>query len=229
MPFQKSTLAVLMVLTSTATCAQSSSFDISVDTTPLAGMAGFLAFDFLDGDGLVNNRITLSDFASNATLGTLSLAGDATGSLVPGPLVLSDSAFFDAALQEVTFGTVLSFRLTATAEGPFSPFPDAFSFFLLDDALLPFATDDPSGADTLLAVDIASVNPVPEAFGSTLATVNVRPAGDPVPAPATAMLVAMGFVLLRWRLAGRNQPPAGAAVARRCKWATRTAAGGCES
>ena len=142
------------------------SFDVSIDTTPLQGTDGYVAFDFIDGDGLINNSITIAGFDSDATLGGFTIAGDVTGSLVPGPSVIGDTDFFNELLQSLTFGTFLSFRLDATVSGPFIPFADSFSLFLLDTAFIPYPTSDPLGSDALLVLDIDGLGARPTAFTS---------------------------------------------------------------
>jgi len=174
---------------------------VTVDTTPVAGAAGYLAFDFVDGDGLTNNQITIVDFVTDGGLGLFSATGDVTGNLIPGPLRLGDSGFFNEGLQAITFGTAIEFRFTLTANGPYQPSLDAFSFFLLDDTFLPFPTDDPSFSDALIVADIADANPLPIAYTSAFASVTLHPAsnGGPVSVPATAALLSLGIAGFGYR------------------------------
>ncbi len=165
--------------------------DIFVDTTPIQGTTGSLAFDFIDGDGLVNNTITVSDFTSDAILSTGAASGDATGTLSPGPLVLGDTDFFNGWLQDLTFGAFINFQLESTGNGSSSS-PDSFSFSLLDSSLLPYATDDPLGTDALLILDISNANPVAQSFASASATVTVSEVPIPVPTPGTLLLFIIG-------------------------------------
>ncbi len=165
--------------------------DILVDTTPLQGTCGALAFDFIDGDGLVNYTVTISGFTSDATLSAGSASGDVSGTLSPGPLVLGDTDFFNGWLQDLTFGAFINFQIESTANGPFAP-PDSFSFFLLDSSLLPYATDDPLGKDALLILDIANANPVAQAFASASATLTISDVSVPVPTPGTLLLFMIG-------------------------------------
>jgi hypothetical protein len=64
--------------------SQANQVTVSLDTTSLSGSIAQLAFDLIDGDGLVNNSVTISDFSSNGVLGTGSFSGGVTGSL-PNP------------------------------------------------------------------------------------------------------------------------------------------------
>ncbi|HRQ64117.1 MAG TPA: hypothetical protein PKZ76_04500 [Xanthomonadaceae bacterium] len=166
-------LAGLGLALSLAAQADPVSYEISVNTTPLAGQQGFVAFDFIDGDGQPGNVASIDGFASDAALVELVLIGDADGGLVPGPLLLGDGQFFSSGRQELVFATSMSFRLQVSTEGPHAPFPDAFSFFLLDAVQRPFATTDPSGADALLVVSISGPEPGIEVFESAFAGIGV--------------------------------------------------------
>jgi hypothetical protein len=73
----------------------------------------------------------------------------------------------------VIFGNWIEFRLDVSTEGPFVPFPDAFSLFLLDDAQRPFETSDPTGADALLVVEIAASEPTVRVFDSPFANLTL--------------------------------------------------------
>jgi hypothetical protein len=60
-------------------------------------------------------------------------------------------------LQPITLGNAFSFQLESTdLFDPADPFPDSFSFFILDEfgAATLFATTDSYGADALFAVDL---------------------------------------------------------------------------
>ncbi len=181
-------IAILLLSTS---ISQAGIIDIFVDTTPVQGSTGALTFDFIDGDGLVNNTMTVSGFTSDAVLSTGAASGDVTGGLSPGPLVLGDMDFFNGWLQDLTFGAFISFQLESTGNGSFSS-PDSFSFSLLDSSLLPYATDDPLGTDALLILDISNANPVAQSFASASATLTVSKVFIPVLAPGTLLLFMIG-------------------------------------
>ena len=161
--------------------------DVFVDTTPIQGTTGALAFDFLDGDGLENNAITISNFVSDAVLSTDVSSGEVTGDLASGPLVLGDGDFFNEWLQNLIFDASFSFRLESTVSGLFLP-PDSFSLFLLDSGLLPYATDDPLGTDALLVLGIGNTDPEAQVFASASATATTSRGVIPVPAPMALIL-----------------------------------------
>lgn len=184
--------------------ASATALHFTLDTPALAGASASLAFDFLDGDGVVNNTITISDFATDGTLGVVSTLGGASGTLIPGPVTLSDTDFFNEFLQSLTLGTTLSFTLNLTEQAPVGPFADAFSFFLLDaSGWLPLlaTTDDPDpafSAGTLFQVDIdGSPTGALQVFAPTDPGATVTWTVEPVvsvPLPSTALLLGAGLL-----------------------------------
>jgi hypothetical protein len=167
----------------------------------LSGTSAYLAFDFLNSDPTPNSA-TISDFLTDGTLGaasTIITEGGVTGTLIPGPVTLTDTEFFNEFRQVITLGKQLSFTLTLTENAPSGSPLDSFSFFLLDDALSPlFDTDDPTGAGALFAVDIDG------APGGARSPFNYAGAGEPVtwtlepvaavPLPSTALLIGAGLL-----------------------------------
>ena len=109
-----------MLLALSAWPALAGPWMVTVDTAPLQGQAGFLAFDYLAGDPATTNQVQLSAFASNAGLGAASSSGDVTGTLVPGPLRLGGGAqLFSEWLQGVNaFGNTISFVLDRSSIPP---------------------------------------------------------------------------------------------------------------
>jgi hypothetical protein len=171
--------------------------DVIVDTTLLSGTPATLAFDLLDGDP-ASNTATISDFSTDGALGTSSTSGGPVSGALPGTVTIADGSFFNEYLQDITLGSMLSFRVDLTSFSTGSPIPDSFSFFILDASLLPlFPTSDPTGADALFVVDIdGSPTGAIASFEATdsppSATWLVAPA-TPVPAPTTLSLLAIGL------------------------------------
>ncbi|HRF45542.1 MAG TPA: NF038129 family PEP-CTERM protein [Candidatus Competibacteraceae bacterium] len=171
----------------------------TLETPSLLGTTAFLAFDFLDGDSVVNNTVTISDFATNGTLDVASPTGGASGTLIPGPVTLTDSSPFNSFLQALTLGTTLSFRVNLTEQPSVALFPDSFVFSLLNNTFSPlFATTDPFLLDALFAVDIdgspsGALYPfAPTDTGSTV-TWTVGPVAS-IPLPSTAFLIGAGLL-----------------------------------
>ncbi len=172
------------------------SFDVSVNTAPIEGQSGYLAFDFLGGTPVENNTVTIGSFSTDAALGAATLSGGATGSLVPGPATLDDSQFLNELLQPVTFGATATFTLSFTTNVAPTGIPDSFSFFLLNSALFPYATSDPTGAGSFLTVPIDQANLSPQVFTSDFASVTVTPVTTATPEPAPAVSLALGCLAL---------------------------------
>lgn len=122
------------------------SYNYSLDTTALNGTAGTLAFDFINGDNVTNNTVTISGLATDGTV---------TGST---NFSLADVNFFNEELRNIVFGTTLSFTVDLT-EAFAGGTPDSFSFYLLDanalNALYP--TTDPTGLNASLYADVTNV------------------------------------------------------------------------
>lgn len=157
-------------------------FDVNVNTAPIEGQTGYFAFDFIGGTPVEDNTVTISDFSTDATLGTLTPTGDAFGSLTPGPGTLDDLQFFNEFLQQVSFGTTVSFVVDLTTNATAVTIPDNFAFYLLDSTQNPFETSDPSGADSLFNINIDGSTPPPNIYTSSSATAALIPAA-PTPEP----------------------------------------------
>src|ERR1019366_2742669 len=115
---------------------------------------------------------------------------------------------FNELLQGVTFGSTMSFTLDLTTNFASGGIPDAFAFYLLDSTQNPFATSDPSGADSLFVINVDGLSPTPDVYTSSSATTTVTPIGSTaVPEPDGVVLlltvVLLGVALMRRRCAAR--------------------------
>ncbi len=129
---------------------------MTMDTSSaLSGTNAQLAFDFIDGDYVVNNTVSISGFSTDGVLGASSTVGGVSGNL-PANVTINDDDFFNELLQPITLANSISFSLNITENHAGGPTPDSFSLFLLDNAaeFSLFPTTDPFGADALLAVEI---------------------------------------------------------------------------
>jgi hypothetical protein len=173
--------AVLLLVT---TCA-ASTFDVTVNTSPINGQKGFVVFDFVGGSDVEKNTAIVQGFTSNSVLGAATPSGSVTGTLVPGPLSFTDADFLNEWFQTVTFGSTMSFKLSVTDNFTPGAIPDSFSFYLLNNNEVPFTTTDPTGADALFALDINSGNPALQVYTSSFASVIVPTATPTVTATPT--------------------------------------------
>ena len=202
--------ASLFVLGGPQSLRASSMYNVSITTAPLAATAGYLAFDLTGGIPLQNNVATVSLFSSDATLGVASTSGDVAGTLTPGPLTLTADQFFNEWLQPVQFGSTINFRLTVTTNFTAGT-PDSFAFFLLDSTQTPFSTSDPSGTDSVFAIDLLP-GTTPQVFTSTnspaqfTATVTPVVVGTtPELTPAGGVALGLTLMLVCWFLPGKTR------------------------
>jgi hypothetical protein len=151
----------LLALTLAQGASADTLYQVTVDTTGLAGTAGTLAFDFTDG-GPPSNQVTISNLASDGTLGGSATTGAVSGS-APASFTLSDTAFFSELVQGVTLGKQVTFELDATTHAPAAgSLSDTLSFFILDStgvtnsasALSLISTTDPTQANSLFTLQI---------------------------------------------------------------------------
>ncbi len=164
-------------------------YQVSIDTTPLAGLQGYLAFDLLAGTPGTVNDVVVSAFASTSTLDVAAPVGNVTGAL-PATVTLRSTVFFNELLQGISFAAgITSFTLNFSTNHLPGDVPDNFALFLLDDTLTPYATSDPTGA--LLAMDLTA-GAVPQTYTSSWATVSVQA----VPEPAAPLMVLAAAALL---------------------------------
>src|SRR5215469_7505798 len=104
----RSSVLLLSVILLVSRSVKADSIQVSIDTTVLSGTSGTLAFDFIDGDGVINNSVSIVNFASDATLEPGIPTGSVTGDL-PGTVTLSDTNFFNELLVPATLGSSITF------------------------------------------------------------------------------------------------------------------------
>ncbi len=172
---------------------------ITIDTSAAAGQTDDLILDFDSGGGTQPNTFSVSNFYTDGTLSPIfqSHNSGVTGDL-PGDLTFTNTNFVAELSVTMTVGNTITFDYQSTNNAPTAgAFPDEFDVYLLDNAtfnsVLP--TDDPSGAGSLVAIDLnGGLAPDATIFSGA---VTVGPPADtsPVPEPAN-LAVVTSLVLL---------------------------------
>ena len=181
--------------------AKADDFDVTLNTSSLTGPQ-ILAFGFVDGDGSVNNSVTLSNFSFNGGnavgpanyLGTTGVSGDLGSSIT-----LNDSGLTALFTETFNPGASLSFLL-GTTNNFAGTTPDALAMYVCDTSLNCYS-DDPSTA--MLQLDLTGNPLTPSSFSLSGATDQGLPA--PVvtipgttmttPEPGTVFLVGSSLIL----------------------------------
>ena len=176
----------------------SGSFSLDTSALPSSPLGPFsLAFVLIDGSGTGdgNNSVTLSGFSfgggSAGIVDPVLSTGGQSGNMISG-VSLVDSSFLNIFASSFTSGSLLSFLFSLTTNVDVGPTPDAFALVLLQGDGTAVHTCDPSGADSLLAININSAHPTILTYCSDL-----TPAGvvRVIPEPPSALLLAMGLLV----------------------------------
>jgi hypothetical protein len=178
---------------------------VSANTTAIAGETG--SFDLQlnpGGIGTLTVTATITNFTTDGTgLSLNTTDGDVSGTLSPGPLTINNTQSLNDLLENVTFGTSISFTLTLSGPGVVSLNPDlpgtSFGLSLYDVEFNPLLTTDPGGTVITInlnpdgstsvqtfASDVSGGAPVGSATLQTLAA----------PEPDSIILLITGFAVL---------------------------------
>ena len=178
---------LLAVLLPFPQVALADTVSITMGTAVLAGTAGTLAFDFIDGDGTADNTVSLLQFSSDGTFDPATAMGGVTGDL-QGGAVFTDSDFLNQLLAPAVFGNSIAFTLSFTnvAGDP----PDTFSVFLLDNAAIASLVTTELPASALLQITL-------DGTGSAFVLArSVEPAVTVAPEPSSLALLLLGLAAL---------------------------------
>jgi len=199
-------LALLVALSATARADLS--FLVTLDTTSLQSKGPFeIDFTLTNGGSPNVDQVMIS----NISLGTdgsagspIVLKGGASGDLNSG-VTLTDPVLLNDFTQTFTPGSKLMFTVNLTTAAN-TPTPDNFSFSILDNTGTPLRTSDPSGADTLLNLDITGPSPTINMYGSTTAGLSAPTVTLINGVPEPASLVLLGLAAATAYTRGRRRP-----------------------
>ncbi len=186
--------AVVAFFLASAASAAPITYDVTVDTSSIAGTAGSFDFNFNPGP-LVTQAASLQilSFTSNGTLaGGPTLTGDVAGAL-PATLTFDNGTAFNDYFEGFTYGSTLSFQVSLY--GPALSAPDgtatsgstfAFSMFSDPAGTVPVLTSDTTdGFVFTTGVNLDGTTTVSNSSAQT----TVVPATVPVPEPGTLPLM----------------------------------------
>lgn len=193
-------LTALFLCSASSAIAAPITYDVSVNTSSISGIAGSVDFQFNPGP-LVTQAASLQilNFTSNGTLaGGPVLTGDVAGTL-PGTLTFDNGTAFNDYFEGFTYGSTLSFQ--ASLYGPALSAPDGtstsgstFAFSMFSDAAgtMPALTADTTeGFAFTIDVNLDGTTTVTNFSAQT--TVVPATAPPTVPEPGTLVLMAVGI------------------------------------
>ena len=204
----KSSLCVGLLI---STCQADVIYNVNLDTSGLVANSNgpfALSFQLTSGDttsGVVNTAL-LSQFVfgngGSQGLGSpFPNFGNSSGDLGSSvSLNTSNGSFFNEFSQYFTPGDVLGFQLDLSNNTQFSGTPDEFTFQVIDSSLGGIPSNDPSGSNALLIVDLTGSVLQPQAYTTNGDGVTITPVlstpSSPVPEPSCFWLVVTSVCLL---------------------------------
>ena len=185
-------------------------FQVSANTTTIEGLTGSFDMQFNGGGiGMLPATATITNFSTDGTgLSLNTTDGDVSGTLLPGPLVINNTMVLNDVLENITFGTSISFTLTLSGPGVTSPDPNlpgsGFGLSLYDANFNPLLTTDPAG--TVVTMNLnpdgsTGVETFPSDNSGGTPVGSAVPQATAVPEPSTGFLImtALPFVVVVWR------------------------------
>lgn len=199
----------LFLCFASAASASTTTYDVTIDTSSIAGTVGSLDFNF-DPGPLVTQAASLQilDFTSTgagALAGSPTLTGDVSGSL-PATVTFDNGTAFNDYFEGFTFGTTISFDVTLYGDALSTPdgvstSGSTFAFSMFSDAagsVPALTTDTTNGFALTVDVNLDGTTTVADSSGQTI----VEQATATVPEPFTLLFLAPTLVGLA---AGRRK------------------------
>ena len=199
-------LMVAFLLTATLPLHADNVSVVTVDTSSVAGTAGFLDFTFDPGPFITQSGFaTISAFSSDGTLGAPTITGDVSGTLPPSITLNNDTPFNDY-FTAFTFGNSLNFTLGLG--GPAVDSPDgtstsgstfAFSMFSSDESTPLLTADSLDGFAFEVDVNLDGTAKLTNFSDAT----SIAGGVSSVPEPASGWL--FGGVIAFWAIGVRRR------------------------
>lgn len=191
-------------------------FTATLNTTPLESDAAqgpfYVDLTLTGGSTLNTAQVTINGFTfgSGGSAGSSINPTNGASGNINSTVTLVNSTEYNDFYQSFTPGSQLTFNVDVATTSYDTPIPANFSFSILDGTQNPIPTTDPTGADTLLNVDLNGPSPtfnlygsVPDSYGLSAPTVSTP---SMVPEPATLVMVSLGL-LMAGSVARRRRRP----------------------
>jgi hypothetical protein len=192
---------VLLLVCSGAIRASPITYQVTIDTSAISGMSGFLDFDFAPGPGAQTAFVAITGWSPLGSLtGTPQVNGGVTGALL-GTLMIDNSTQFNDYFQGFQYGSSIHFQLllggpALLSPNGTSPSGSTFAFGLWDSTgTVPLLTTDPNGNTFTVDVNLDGTTtvttfPSDALGGSPIANVQATPE------PSGLSLVALGVGII---------------------------------
>jgi hypothetical protein len=192
-----------------ASISTDGSFNVSLDTSALAGTTETLAFSLTEGDAIFENTVTLSDFdfGGGSPSGTPSYVGSGVSGDLASTVTLEDTDFLELFSQTFEVGSSLSFHLETTNSFEGGA-PDGFAMYLCD-ASFDTCYSDNLNTGALLTLNLTGIPLTTSDFTVNGASAQGLTAPAVTPEPRSlALLLAAGLATAVSLLRPRKHAPA---------------------